>query len=203
MKNLKLRLAIIFSIISLITYAQDSTEPVMSLDDGPIDNQFQYVIKKSGNYQEYEVIKKVWINKLRKNVADSLNKIKLEINQLNNQINTQQGEISGLKSQLSTTNGNLEQTTKEKESISFFGNLIKKGLYKTIMWGIVAVLTVLLLTFIYKFRNSNIITQEARSSLSDLEEEFEQHRGRSLEREQKLSRQLQDELNKQKLMKKQ
>lgn len=203
MKNLKLNLSILFSIVSTLVFAQQNDDQQqLSLDSGSIDNQFEYVIKKSNNYQQYEVIEKVWMNKLRKNVNDTLAKSKTTETQLLTQISTQQSEISGLKSQLASTNDNLTQTTREKESISFFGNLVKKGIYKSIMWSIVGVLTVLLLTFIYKFRNSNIVTQEARASLSDLEEEFEQHRRRALEREQKLSRQLQDELNKKKLMKK-
>ncbi|NER13282.1 tRNA (guanine-N1)-methyltransferase [Leptobacterium flavescens] len=202
MKNLKLQLTCLLCVFTLITFAQTDEKTGLSLDSGPIDSQFEYVIKKSGNYQEYEVIKKIWINKLRRNVSDSLGRIKKETNDLLSKIDTQQGEITQLKADLNTTNTNLSQTTKEKESISFFGSLINKGFYKTIMWGIIAILTLLLLVFIYKFRNSNIVTQEARGSLAELEEEFEQHRRRALEREQKLSRQLQDELNKQKLMKK-
>ena len=202
MRNLKTLFTIVLTCISIITYAQNEKKPVGSLDEGSIDSQFEYVIKKSGNYQEYEVIKKIWVNKLRKNVTDSLKKEKEIVTQLRAEIGSQGSEISSLKAELTSTNGNLTQTAKEKDSISFFGNLIQKGVYKSIIWGIVAVLTVFLLTFIYKFRNSNIITQEARAGLSDLEEEFEQHRRKALEREQKLSRQLQDELNKKKLMKK-
>ncbi len=202
MRKLKSLFTVILTLVSIITYAQNEKKTVGSLDEGTVDSQFEYVIKKSGDYQEYEVIKKTWIYKLRKNVTDSLAKEKAVINTLRAQIDTQENEISTLKTELTSTNGNLTQTTKEKDSIAFFGNLIQKGLYKTIMWGIVAILSILLLTFIYKFRNSNIVTQEARTGLSDLEEEFEQHRRKALEREQKLSRQLQDELNKKKLMKK-
>ena len=66
------------------------------------------------------------------------------------------------------------------------------------LWTIITGLLLLLLFFIYKFRQSNILTQEAKSGLSDLEMEYEDHRRRALEREQKISRQLQDELNKHK-----
>jgi hypothetical protein len=52
--------------------------------------------------------------------------------------------------------------------------------------------------FIYKFRSSNTLTQQAKSALADLEEEYEQHRRRALEREQKISRELHDERNKNK-----
>ena len=50
----------------------------------------------------------------------------------------------------------------------------------------------------YKFKNSNVITKEAKKTLEETEEEFQEHRRVALEREQKIMRKLQDELNKQK-----
>jgi len=82
--------------------------------------------------------------------------------------------------------------------MSFLGSLVSKGTYNIILWTIIGSLLLLLLFFIYKFRNSNILTQEAKTNLSELEIEYEDHRRRALEREQKISRQLQDEINKQK-----
>jgi len=62
----------------------------------------------------------------------------------------------------------------------------------------VAALLVFLIVFIYKFKNSNAITKAARKSLEETELEFEEHRRVALEREQKVRRQLQDEINKHK-----
>lgn len=69
------------------------------------------------------------------------------------------------------------------------------------MWGIVIVLALLLGVFIYKFRNSNSITSESRKALEILEAEYEEHRRNSIEREQKVRRQLQDEINKNRSLK--
>ncbi|WP_340198421.1 tRNA (guanine-N1)-methyltransferase [Ascidiimonas sp. W6] len=182
--------------------AQEDNQSELSLDKGSLENQFEYVIKKSGRYQEYKVVKRVWLDKLKRNVIDSLAKTKNTFIELENQIKSQQEQISKLDSDLASTNTSLTQVNKEKESISFFGTLVNKATYKTIMWSIVAALAIFLSLFIYKFKNSNSITREAKLSLKDLEQEYEQHRRKALEREQKLSRQLQDELNKQKLMKK-
>ena len=87
--------------------------------------------------------------------------------------------------------------TKEKDSISFFGAALTKGSYNTIIWGIIGVLLALLGFFIFKFKNSNTITLQAQKALSETEAEFEDHRRRALEREQKVMRKLQDEINKQ------
>jgi hypothetical protein len=70
--------------------------------------------------------------------------------------------------------------------------------YNILMWSIIAALLSLLLFFIYKFKNSNALTREAKLKLDEVETEFEEHRRTALEREQKVRRQLQDELNKNK-----
>ena len=64
------------------------------------------------------------------------------------------------------------------------------------MWSIIIALLVFLLVFIYKFKKSNVVTKMTKRALVDLENEYEEHRRVALEREQKVRRQLQDEINK-------
>jgi uncharacterized membrane protein (DUF106 family) len=82
--------------------------------------------------------------------------------------------------------------------MALLGMQTSKTNYNVIMWTIIAALTALLLFFIYKFKNSNSLTKEAKYKLEEVESEFEEHRRNALEREQKVRRQLQDELNKNK-----
>ena len=82
--------------------------------------------------------------------------------------------------------------------MALFGMQMSKGGYNGLMWTIIAALLILLLFFIYKFKNSNAVTKQAKKSLLETEEEYEEYRRNSLEREQKVRRQLQDEINKQK-----
>ena len=157
---------------------------------------------KSGNYSangiRYEVVRLTDLNRMKKSIFDSITTANASIKQLTATIEGNNTEISSLNTKLQETTTNLTTVTKEKDSISFFGALLSKATYKGIVWGIIAILTLLLFLFIYKFRNSNFLTQQAKSALADLESEFEDHGRRALEREQKISRRLQDELNKQK-----
>ena len=57
--------------------------------------------------------------------------------------------------------------------MSFLGIAVSKGTYNAILWTVIASLLVLLLFFIYRFRNSNTLTQEAKTNLSELETEYE------------------------------
>jgi hypothetical protein len=54
-----------------------------------------------------------------------------------------------------------------------------------------------MLFFMYKFSNSNLLTKEAKHNLAEVEQELSLFRKKTLENEQKLRRQLQDEINKQ------
>ncbi len=189
---------IILLSFSKIAYTQEENITVeQALKQEKIEGQFNTVIKKSGRYQEYKVIKQVWINKLKANTLDSIKTLESKLNETNLQITKQKSTITGLEETLAKTNEDLTAVTNEKDSMSFFGASVTKSSYMTIMWLIVAGLILLLSFFIFKFKNSNTITTEAKKTLAETEAEFEDHRRRALEREQKVMRKLQDEINKQ------
>ena len=193
---------LIASTLFLSLTAVNAQQSNASDEDQSLVSQFQALEKKSGNYSangiRYEVVRLTDLNRMKKSIFDSITTANASIKQLTATIEGNNTEISSLNTKLQETTTNLTTVTKEKDSISFFGALLSKATYKGIVWGIIAILTLLLFLFIYKFRNSNFLTQQAKSALADLESEFEDHRRRALEREQKISRRLQDELNKQK-----
>ncbi|MGB1211402.1 MAG: tRNA (guanine-N1)-methyltransferase [Lacinutrix venerupis] len=175
----------------------------LSLDSGSIENQFEYLTKKSNGWtdprgQRYEVIKVQWIEKIKSNTLDSLKAVHKSLNDTKAIVTKQNDEISKLKTSLTSTQDTLQQTNTEKDSMSLFGMQMSKGGYNTLMWSIIAGLLALALFFMYRFKNSNAITKDAQKSLAETEEEFEEHRRVALEREQKVRRQLQDEINKHK-----
>lgn len=170
--------------------------------DNSLKGQFEELERISGNYRSngirYEVVKLTDLYAVKNNIFDSLKTYGKAIKDLSATIESNEAEIGTLNSKLQQTTDKLANVTEEKDSISFFGALIGKGTYNFILWSIIFGLLLLLLFFIYRFRNSNALTQQAKTALEELEEEYENHRRNALEREQKISRQLQDELNKQK-----
>lgn len=201
MKVLKLIFTLtLFLFLSGSTFGQDKEEnvPKPSLDNGTIESQFDYLYRKSSSYQEYKVVKKTFYYKIKANVIDSLNSLKTELTEIKNIVSTQSKEINDLKSNLKTTNDNLTDVTKEKDNIKFIGMPMTKASYNTLLWSVIFGLLILLLVFIFKFKTSNAITKQANALLADTETEFDSYKATSLEREQKVRRELQDELNKKK-----
>ena len=204
MKFYRILVIVAFLFVTNHQFAQeaDGEDDKLSLDEGPISNQFDYIAKRSGNYRadgvRYEVVKETNLFKLRKNVLDSIAAMNKKTSELKSTIAEHETTITSLNKKLEETTTNLSSVTEEKDSMSFIGISVSKGTYNFILWTIIGGLFLLLGLFIYRFRNSNILTQEAKQNLSELELEYEDHRRRALEREQKISRQLQDEINKQK-----
>lgn len=189
-----------FLFISSAVLGQESERvgPKPSLDNGTIESQFDYLYRKSSSYQEYKVVKKTFYQKIKGNVLDSMSALKKDLIDTKKLVEVQGEEIKRLKSDLLTTNDNLTAVTKEKDNIKFLGIPMTKGSYNSLLWTIIFSLVALLLFFIFRFKSSNTITVQSKNLLSDTEKEFEAYKAKALEREQKVRRELQDELNKQK-----
>ena len=162
-----------------------------------LEQQFDDLYRKSTSYQVYKVISKEKYQQLKKNVLDSISTLNDKILKKDNQLKENNTEIEKTKQELSTIRQNLSSAVSRENSISFLGIELNKTSYNFLVWSIIAILLAGSGYFIFKFFRSNILTKEAQNSLVEVEEEFEIHRKKSLEREQKLRRKLQDEINKQ------
>lgn len=192
-----MRLLFFILFINIVAFSQtDSKE--LSIDKSTIDDQFEYVLKKSSNYQEYKVVKKTLLYTLKSHVVDSLKKGKSELATYKDLLQKKEDDFIALQKKLEAVNEELTTVTNSKNTIKLFGFPLQRDVYKTILWSLIGILFFTLLYFIYIFRNSNIITQKALSDYNELENEYNNSKTRSLEREQVLNRKLQDELNKQK-----
>ncbi|MBT8304424.1 MAG: tRNA (guanine-N1)-methyltransferase [Bacteroidia bacterium] len=195
------RLILVFGMLLSMSFSIAQTKPAeekLSLNKGTIDNQFEFVIRRSNNYQEYKVVKKNWLYSLKAHTLDSLKAVHGQLANTEQIVANQAKEIDVLKTNLAETQNTLTATNEEKDSMALFGIQMSKTGYNLLMWSIIAGLLATLLFFIFKFNNSNAVTRNAKKQLAETEEEFEAHRKRALEREQKVMRRLQDEINKQK-----
>lgn len=193
-------------LVSISNFAQTATinnDDELSLSSGTIDSQFEFIFVKSGNFngtngQAYEAVKKSWLYTLKANTLDSLKTIQKNLNDTRAIVTAQAEEIKDLKSNLFNTQSSLDKTDSEKNNMAWFGMKMSKVNYNLLMWSIIGTLLALLIFFIYKFKSSNSTTKAAKHTLAEVEEEFEEHRKTALKREQKVRRQLQDEINKKK-----
>lgn len=178
--------------------AQEEQTGTVQVFTNTIEDQFNEVVDESNDYQDYKVIKKNKINKLRQNILDSIETLESRIGGSQNELGQQAQTIDSLSMELRATKEDLALSREKENGIEVFGVITEKATYNTILWTIIAVLLIILAYLGYKFKNSHNVTKEAQLKLAETEIELETHRQKALEREQKLRRKLQDEINKKK-----
>ena len=190
---MKLYIILTAFLITSISLAQETTIE----DTNTIENQFDKIYRKSTTYQVYKVISKDSYQQLKSNVLDSLKSSKKNISKKESLLIAERNSIKETKELLAKTELELNDSLSKENSISVAGFQLSKTTYNLTLWSIIIAMLLALTYFIFKFSKSNVLTKEAKSNLIEVEQEFEQHRKKTLEREQKLRRQLQDEINKQ------
>jgi len=174
--------------------AQDEEKP--SLNTGPIEQQFDYMVDKSSNYEEYKVIKKAWVYTFRSHFLDSLKSMRTDISGKQALIHSKNTRIDSLNAELQQTREDLQTAIKNRDSLTLLGISMYKNIYNGVMWTLIAALIVALAVFIGLFKRSNKITVQTRNDLDELKQEFEEHRRHSREQMEIVKRKHLDEINK-------
>ncbi len=189
---------LLFTLFSVSISAQTKLSKT-ELDNLPntLKNQFIKTYGKAKRWHEYKMITKADFQSLQKNTLDSISFLKKDIVNRQEKINEQGVSINSLNKKIEELTNNLENSLGKENKINFLGIDINKTSYNLILWSIIGGLLLGMLFFIFRYKNSNIMTKQAKKDLEDIEQEFDSHRKKAIEKEQKLRRQLQDEINKQ------
>ncbi|MDC1465019.1 hypothetical protein N8387_04960 [Polaribacter sp.] len=188
--HLSLFIAILLISISFAQKTKDTEEI-------SIRGEFDKLYRVSTNYKGYKVINKEKFLDLKQQVLDSSKASQNLLIEKNNLLKASRLDSKKNKDLLTLTKLKLETALKKENSISFFGIQLSKFIYNLLLWTLISLLIVLLIYLSFKFQKNNFITKRAAQNLKDVENEYEQYRKKALEREQKLRRTLQDEINKQ------
>lgn len=165
-----------------------------TLNKGSIESSFTYVIRNASDYEDSKVVKSWWLWTLRAYVLDSLKVYRDSIQSFQNLVEVREFQIDSLKTNIEELNSSLSDAINKRDSLSFFGISMTKVAYNAIMWLLAAMLFAAFLIVFILFKRSNVVTVKTRATLAETLEEFEAHRKRALEREQKIAREMFDEI---------
>ena len=191
MRNCITLLLVIFS----ITLANGQQENAALEGDYPLNERFQVLKSKSQNYREYKVI--------RENVLDGFWRIVRDSVALKQAaISARDKDILDLKKQLSET----QATLKEKEAsmqeivydsthINVLGINFSKSVFITTVGLIFGALILVALLMSGRLKLIQSSLKERADAFNSLSTEFEEYKRKAMEKQTKLSRELQTERN--------
>lgn len=155
-------------------------------DSALLEAQLDYIHEHTRVYNDYRAVREDVFLKLKRNVIDTLNAARLESEQLNSKLSEQDFLIETLNTDLARTKNERDDAIKNRDSLSFLGIQMKKGLYNTIMWIIILGLAALVGIMLTLFKRSHLVTKEVQHELLSNQEEFEQYRKTAREKYEKL-----------------
>ena len=167
-----------FPISMDVLFAQSSKNRAI-LDTGTVEAQLEYVIDEANVYNEYKVIKIPYIQKLKKNIRDSLHAIHQENAQNKVAVTEKNKTIDTLQAQLQKTKSELTEAIRTKNSLSVLGIQLDKTYYNSLMWFIILALAGLLGFGMVLYKRNNAITVKTKNELNELKSIHDEYRNKT------------------------
>jgi len=180
-------LLIISMLFLVIMNVKGQTTMPEVLYKNSLKDQLNYIEEKTRIYENYRAIREDMFQKLKGNISDTLFSATNRIAALKNTTSGLNSKIDSLKTLYSTTNTELENVTRSKNSIKVIGIEVNKQSYNTFMWTIVAGLIAVLALGFLVFKRNMAITHNTKKELLDLKNEFEAYRKTTREAREKMS----------------
>ncbi len=186
----KLVLVLVMITFSLSTYAKKDINAWKK--ENKLDTQYK-VFKENLNFWDGSFFcKEFQIDAFYKAVTDSINILDSKIESDRNSINGLNSTISNLNTDLETTQTKLDESLTREDSFTTLGIQVSKSSFATVMYVISIILIILAGVLFFLFKQSHLITKEAKEKFEDLDKEFDLHKKNNLERFTKLNRELHD-----------
>jgi uncharacterized membrane-anchored protein YhcB (DUF1043 family) len=190
MNQLKTRFVYIITFMVLaVLNGNSQTQTTMpdELKKNKLKEQLNYLEEHTRIYENYRAIREDMFQKIKVNITDSLSEAKAKITGFVNLSTNLNHTIDSLKNELETSNTNLEEMTRTKNSIRVLGFEVNKLGYNKAMWTIViGLLTTLAIGFLL-FKRNRLVTVRTKNELKELKDEFEAYRKTSREAREKMS----------------
>lgn len=164
------------------------------LDTGNVEQQFKYVITKSNLYSNYRAVKATWLRKLRDQTLDTLSMIKSDYSETQKQLQSKIFEVDSLAASVELLTSQLEEVTKEKDSMNLAGIQMSKKGYNAILWIVIFSLFTLVVIVFIAYKRTHVVITQTKVDLNEVKEEFEAYRKSTREKNEKIARKHLDEL---------
>ena len=192
---MRIGLILVAFMASFTGMAQPAAE-ALTKDNKTLQERYIILKSKSQTYNDYKVIKEVILDGMWRVILDSVSLQKTTIKEAQANIAGLQTEVNKLKSAMDEKEKGMAEMVHDSTHIDVMGIPFHKAAFLSGTGLIVAGLIVGLLSVIGRMKLQNKTLSEKSLALNALIHEFEDYRQRAMDKQTKLSRELQDERNK-------
>lgn len=171
--------------------------PVETVDaNSTLRQRFQVMKGKAQTYNDYKVIKETVLDGVWKITTDSINANKNTLREARTKIAALETELKNTQTAYQEKEASVAEITYAGTHISVLGIPFEKATFITIVTVIVLGLVALLVIVTGRLKSLHGSIKEKEDAINATTLEFEEYKRKALDRQTKLSRELQNERNK-------
>ena len=174
---------------------QQATEALQ--DNYTLRERYGVMKSKSQTFKDYKVIKESVLDGVWRIMLDSVNAKQASINQFKRDIDTLKTSLSRANAALKQKEESMAETLHASTHISVIGIDLPKGAFLTIVGIVLAALILLVVSVFARMKLLSKSVQERKLAVNLITNDYEEYKRKAMEKQMKLSRELQDERNKQ------
>jgi len=179
----------------LILQAQLATK---AIEDKELELKERYQVMKSNSqtYEDYKVIKEFILDGFWKITLDTIGLKEKQLDEMQQKIAGLQTELAASHQEVAQQKASVEGITFDSEHISILGVHFGKGTFLLIALVVVVALVTVIIGITARLKILQASVKDKTLVADSLTNEFEEYKRKALERQTKLSRELQNERNK-------
>jgi hypothetical protein len=185
---------ILVSLVGLL-YAQPVQKAV---EDKNLNLNERYKEMKAGSqtFKDYKVIKETVLDKVWKITSDSIANKEKQLAEAEEQITNLKNELNTTRAAIEAKEASMKDIIYDSTHISVLGIPFTKGFFILLAAAVIGALTVVLSIAFARVKIANSLVKEKTVIADSTVLEFEDFKKKSMEKQTKLSRELQNERNK-------
>ena len=188
-----------FAVIAIIlgahfAYGQQENEALEG--QYPLNERYQLLKTKSQNYKQYKVIREDVLDGFWKIVRDSVAAKQAAIRARDENVNKLNLDLSSTQTALKEKEDSMAAFVYDSTHINVLGIDFSKGVFISIVAIIIGVLILGVMLMTGRLRMVHSSMKERADAFNSLNVEFEEYKRKAMEKQTKLSRELQNERNK-------
>ncbi|MBX2916038.1 MAG: hypothetical protein KF856_12280 [Cyclobacteriaceae bacterium] len=169
-----------------------------ALEDNKLELNERYQVLKTNSqtYEDYKVIKEYVLDGFWKIAMDTVRVKETKLADVRQKIATLQGELATTQAELANQKASVEGITFDSTHIAVLGMHFGKGTFLLIIAAVVAAFLFVIAALAARLKILQASVKDKTQVADSLTNEFEAYKRKALERQTKLSRELQNERNK-------
>ncbi len=178
-----------------LAYSQPA-EKVVEDKDLNLEERYKEMKSTSQTFKDYKVIKEIVLDKVWKITADSIAKKEGQLAEAEKEIATLKDELTSVRNSMQAQQTSMEEVVYDSTHISVLGVPFSKAVFILLSAAVVGGLAFVLSIAFARVKIANSLVKEKTLIADAMTHELEDFKKKSMEKQTKLSRELQNERNK-------